>query len=222
MTPLHRPRVPQQLTPHREFFLDDGRGWDAIAVDCSGDEEGDLADVTGAVADEVELVESTFRAVRFTGSNLRRLTVRDCRFERCELSGVVFDDAAFTRVEFADCRLSGAVFAESRLRHVRFDGCRLDSVNLRMAAATPVAFHGCQLPAADFYGADLAGSELLDCDLTGAGFSHARLAGCRLHGSDLTDLAGGDAFRSIEIDDAQLVPMALAVFGGLDIRVTER
>jgi len=223
MAAIHRPRIPEHLERCRELVLDDGRSWDSVAVDAADDDSGDcVADVAGAIADDVDLTESTFRAVRFTGASLRRFTARDCRFERCELSGVVFDDSALTRVEFADCRLSGAVFAESRLRSVRFDDCRLDTVNLRMATATPVAFHGCQLPAADFYGADLSGAELIDCDLSGAAFAQCRLAGARLHGSDLSDVSGGEAFRAVEIDQSQLVPLALAVFGCLDVRITER
>lgn len=220
MSAIQLPRLPRRLATHTELVLDDGRACDGIEVDAT--DPGETADMGSTIADDVELVESCFRAVRFTGSNLRRLVVRDCRFERCELSGVVFDDSALTRVEFVDCRMSGAVFGESRLRHVTFRGSRMDTASFRMATVTPVAFRDCQLPAADFYGADLTGAELSDCDLTGAGFGHARLAGARLHGSDLTDVSGGEAFRSVEIDDSQLVPMALVVFGGLDIRLTER
>lgn len=219
MAALHRPRRPARLESRRHLDLDHGTVLDGVEIDGEGD---DLVDASCLDLEDVELVESVFRAVRFTGSTFERWTVTDCRFERCDLSGLVGEEAVLSRVEFVDCRMSGAVLATARLRHVRFEGCRLDAINLRMASATPVALHGCQLPEADLYGADLTGAELLDCDLRRVDVSQATLTGARLHGSDLTDLTGGEALRGVEIDAGQVPVVALALLAPFGIRVTER
>ena len=179
-------------------------------------------DVAGDSAELLEIDASAAMSLRMTGVQLVKPRITDCRFERCELSGVVFEQASLERVEFVDCRLSGAVWSDVRMRHVRFRSCRMDGTVLRMAVGSMVRFESCQLDAADLYGAELPGIDVIDCSLAGADFSHARIAGASLHGSDLTDLTGAAAFRDVSIDAGQVVPMALLVFDELGISITDR
>jgi uncharacterized protein YjbI with pentapeptide repeats len=211
--PFHTPRIPRDLNEATDPSLTDGGAWEATSF--SGD-------CSGAHVDDIELVGCVATSLRLTGSQFVRPRITDCRFERCELSGVVVEEAVLERVEFVDCRMSGAMFPEARLRHVRFAACRMDGAAFRMAVAPHTRFDSCQLPGADLYAADLAASAFIDCDLSGADMSQAKLAGARLHGSDLTDVAGSAALRDLDIDGSQVVPLALAIFDSIGIRVTER
>ena len=118
--------------------------------------------------------------------------------------------------------MSGAMFPEVRLRHVRFVGCRMDAVVFRMAVASTARFESCQSVRRRPVRVRLRRSVFTDCDLTGADVSQATLAGAKLHGSDLADIVGSAALRDVEIDPSQVVAVALAVFDGIGIRVTER
>ena len=210
---FHAPRIPSALEAANDPTLADGTVW--VAATLGGD-------WSGVHAEDVELVRSQATSLRLTGTHVVRPRISDCRFERCEMSGAVFEEAALERVEFVDCRMSGAMFPDARLRHVRFIACRMDAAAFRMAVAPDVRFESCQLPGADLYAADLAGCTFVDCDLTGADLSQARLSGARLHGSDLTDVTGSGALRDVEIDASQLVPVALAIFESVGIRITDR
>lgn len=210
--PFLPPRLATQLTDAVDPELADDLAWHARALSGSA---------SGTTADDIEIMRSHATSLRLTGMHLVRPRITDSRFERCELSGAVVDEAVLERVEFVDCRMSGAMFPDVRLRHVRFVGCRLDATAFRMAVASHVRFESCQLQGADLYAADLSGSVFADCDLSGADLSQARLTGARLHGSDVTDIVGSAALRDVEIDSGQIVPIALAVFDGLGIRITE-
>ena len=48
------------------------------------------------------------------------------------------------------------------------------------------------------------------------------MTGARLHGFDLADLVGSAALQDLEIDGTQVVPLALATFDSIGIRITER
>ncbi|MAT04729.1 MAG: hypothetical protein CL424_06775 [Acidimicrobiaceae bacterium] len=209
-----RPQIPSQLDVVIDPILDDSSEWERCEL------SGELV---GEVTDGVELSECRIKSLRMTGAHLVRSRVRDCRFEQCELSGAIFEAAAFERVEFVDCRLSGAVLSDDRLRHVRFHRCRMDGIVLRMASTIELVIQDCQLPAADLYGSDLSGSTIVDSDLSGADISNAQLSGAKLHGTDLADVVGGGAaLRDVQIDAGQVVPVALLVFEGLGISITER
>jgi uncharacterized protein YjbI with pentapeptide repeats len=208
-----RPQVPAQLDAVVDPMLDDESNWERCEL--TGESTGD------SVAD-IEFSECAMRSLRLTGARLVRPRVRDCRFEHCELSGVVFEDAVFERVEFVDCRLSGAVLSDGRLRHARFHRCRMDGLVLRMVSTVQLSIEECQLPAADLYGADLRDATILDSDLSGADISEARLSGARLHGSDLVDVVGGAALRDVQIAVDQVVPVAMLVLEGLGISITDR
>lgn len=208
-----RPQVPAQLDAVIDPMLGNESSWERCEF--TGESIGD------AIVD-VEFSECVMRSLRLTGGRFVRPRLRDCRFEHCELSGVVFDDAVFERVEFVDCRLSGAVLSDGRLRHVRFLRCRMDGVVLRMASTVQLSIEECQLPAADLYGTDLRNATILDSDLSGADISNARLSGARLHGSDLADAVGGAALRDVQIDAGQVVPVAMLVLEGLGISITDR
>lgn len=179
-------------------------------------------DVGASEATGVELIGSLFLNARLTGIELPTLVIRDCRFEGCEMSGVLLDGARLTRVEFIDCRLSGAVLSNARLKDVRVERCRTDGAMFRMSTFETCEFSQCDLTGAEFYESTIGQVSFLDGDLHRADFTGARLEDVRLHGSVLTDLRGGASMRGAIIDADQLVPMGLIALDALGVVIGDR
>lgn len=213
---IQPPRVARSLTELVAPVIADDTHWDDVSV------TGDVGDEGPVSAPCVQISGSRFTDVRFTGAVLSEARLRDCVFERCELSGAMLDEAAIDRCEFVDCQLAGVVLAGSRLRHVRFDRCRMGGASLRLAAASPVWFADCDLTDADLYRAQMAGVGLVDCLLDGADVSQADLSGGVLFGSDLSGLVGGASIRDVSIDATQVLPLAVQVFAALGVTIVDR
>jgi uncharacterized protein YjbI with pentapeptide repeats len=204
------------LAPERERAADV-----ALASDQFIEHRTFTGDVSASGANNVEISGSLFRAARLTGIDLPGITIRDCRFENCELSGAVLDAARMIRVEFVDCRLSGAVLSDARLDDVRMVDCRCEGLLLRMTALKRSEFRRCDLTNAEFYDARLQHVSLVDGDLSCADFSRAQLDQVRLRGSVLADLRGGASLRGAIIDPGQIVPMGLVALDALGISVDD-
>lgn len=211
---LRPPWLPDELDPVEADADDmvDESEWSSVEL------TGDLAEIAAA---DVSIFESRLVAVDLLGARLDRLHLTDVVVTGAELSGAVLEGAVLTRVEVHDSRMLGLVASRAVLRDVRFVGCRLDGAQFRMATAERVHFEGCELRSADFYGATFEQARVERCDLTGAEFSQARFGGARLQGSTLDGLQGAASLRGVHIDSTQLVPMALGVFGSLDITVDD-
>ncbi|MEO1058750.1 MAG: pentapeptide repeat-containing protein [Actinomycetota bacterium] len=208
-----QPRINDSLEEIIDPSFVDGEIWDGYAMHGEG-----AADA----AVNVKILGSNLRDMRLTGVGLPGLKMRDCRIERCEISGGIFDNAQFARVEFVSCRLSGVVIANAQLRNTRFADCRLESAQFRMTNIERCEFVECQIPSSDFYEAELDTVSFLDCDLSSADFSQARMDTVRLHGSEITDIRGGAALSGSIIDSSQITSMALVTFDTLGIRVDDR
>ncbi len=206
------PRLPLELRPHEVEGLDDDASWEGVEVRGS---------CVGGHATDLDISECAVRSVPFTGGRIDGLQVSDAVFDACDLSGLILDRARLTRVEFRSCRLLGAVAIGAVLRDVRFVDCRLDDANLRMATGERVAFGSSSMRAVDLYGAELIDARFVDCDLTEAQFSDVRLTGGRFQGSSLATIRGAASLRGVTIDTAQIVPLALRLFGTFDIAVAD-
>lgn len=211
-TPRRSPKPAAALTPLADPEVEPETTWEDVEV--SGQLEPSLVE-------GLEIRQSRLRRALLTGMTFEDARWRDVIVEASELSGVGLEAAALTRVEFVDSRLTGAVFGAARIADVAFVRCRMEQSTFRMSTTERIEFIGCDLRGADFQGASLLESAFLDCDLTGADFSQAKLKGSRFHGSVLTDVRGGRSFAGVQIDAAQLVPMALGVFDALGITITE-
>ena len=192
---------PTSLTPRDE--------WDQVRVVRS--------DLSGCVADQVEIAACELRGVLFTGSELERLRLVDVVATDCEFSGTITHQASMVRVEFRNCRMSGLVASDSRLSSVQFIDCKLDDANFRFATGDQIVFDRCSLAGADFYEATLTASAFDSCDLTRAQFSKATVRGVRLAGSRLEGLRGAIAMSGVVLGSDQVLPMALSVFSDLGI-----
>lgn len=151
-------------------------------------------DLTGAI-DHLDLTGIEIRGcslhdASMVGVDLSRARLQHVVFDRCDLSGAVFDDASLQRVEFRDCRLAGLQLTAARVRDVRFTECRCEAINLRAVTGERVQFLGSSLLQADFSMARIEHLRCFDSDLTAADFSQAVCPELELHGSELDGLRG--------------------------------
>jgi uncharacterized protein YjbI with pentapeptide repeats len=201
LVPSLRLSQPTGLSPHDEWN-------EECVVD---------ADLSGCVADHVEIAACELRGVLLTGAELEQLRLVDVVARICEFSGSFAHQSSMVRVEFRNCRMSGLVVSDSRLSSVQFVDCKLDDANFRFATGDHVVFDRCSLVGADFYGATLTVSGFDSCDLTGAQFSKATVGGVRLLGSRLEGVRGAIGMSGVVIGSDQVLPLALSVFSDLGI-----
>ena len=206
------PHLPRQLRPLEVEGLVDDSSWEGSEV------RGDCA---AGHATDVDISESLVRSVPFTGARVEGLQATDTVFEGCDLSGLIVERARLTRVEFRSCRLLGVVAIGAALRDVRFVDCRLDDANLRMATGERVVFESSSMRGIDLYDAELADARFLGCDLAEAQFSNVRLPGGWFEHSALGTIHGAASLRGVTIDPAQIVPLALRLFGTFGIAVAD-
>ena len=117
--------------------------------------------------------------------------------------------------------MSGARIPRTQMRDVIFSEARLDHVNFRMSTGERVFFDHVNLVRGDFYSAHLTSTRFFDCNLTGADVAKAKFPGSRFHGSILLEVTGGEYLRNVVIDSSQVLPLAIGLFAGLNIRVED-
>jgi uncharacterized protein YjbI with pentapeptide repeats len=168
------------------------------------------------VVEDAHIVNSSFVA-----SDLNHLEMVDVLVEGSDFSGALMEEATLSRVVFKHCRISGLSMPRSQMRDASFIDVRLDDVNLRGSTGDRVLFEHVNLERGDLYGAHFISTCFFDCDLRGVDVSEAKLRGARFHGSDLSAIKGGEYLRDIVIDSSQVLPLAIHVFAGLQIRVED-
>jgi uncharacterized protein YjbI with pentapeptide repeats len=207
--PAGRRRAPQvgaHLSSSADDFLIDDA--DMTGVRLTGDHGGRTASL-------VQLAGCRVEGAQLVGTHLVGSRLVDCVVVGCDLSGLVLEDSACTRVEFRDCRLSGLQAASCRFADVGFLRCRLDGANFRMTTWERAEFHDCDLVDADFYAATLPASRFIRCDLTGVELSRCTLTAATLQWSDLSALRGAESLRGVTISGDQVLPAALALFAAM-------
>lgn len=173
---------------------------------------------------DLKLDECMWCNVDVTATTFRGLVCRDVMFRDCDFSGAVLDGAALTRAHFIGCRLTGAICSGAELNDVVIEGGVANLANFRMSKSTFLWIQDTTLSEADFYGAQLRHGALLDCNLTGADFSAAQISGLSLHGSTLESIHGSDALANagVSIGAEQLVPLGVALLGGMGVQIGDR
>jgi uncharacterized protein YjbI with pentapeptide repeats len=205
------PRVAEDLPTESPVLADEAQIID-VAV---------TGDYVGLQVELVEIASCRVERARLTGSRLTRCTFVDCVAIASDFSGVVLEDCSLRRVEFHECRLSGLQAQQSHFDDVAFFGCKIDKANFRMTEWKSAEFHDCELVEADFYQSSLPGSRFQSCDLSGAELSKADLSRSQLNGSKLERIQGAEGLRGVIIGSDQVIPVALAVFGTLNITVDD-
>ncbi len=179
---------------------------------------GDYADahLEAMVVEDSHITRSSFVA-----ADLSRVRLVDVLVEGSDFSGADMEEATLTRVAFRDCRMSGARIPRTQMQDVTFSDVKLDDANLRMCTGERIVFDQVNLMRADFYSARLTSTFFFDCDLTGADVAKTTFPQSRFHGSVLLELKGAEYLRNVVIDSSQVLPLAVGVFAGLNIRVED-
>jgi uncharacterized protein YjbI with pentapeptide repeats len=205
------PRIGEDLASESPPLRDETRITEVtFAGDYSGVEAA-LVDITGCRLDHR----------RFTGGRLSRWRLADCVAISCDFSGVTLEECSFRRVEFRDCRFSGVQAQHSSFKDVGFIDCKADEANFRMTTWERTEFEQCDLSGADFYGAQLPGTRFSGCRLNGVQLARADLAGSHFHGSSIEGVQGAESLRSVTIGSDLVIPVALALFATLEIRIDD-
>jgi uncharacterized protein YjbI with pentapeptide repeats len=179
------------------------------------------ADELRAGADEGSWTDVVVADVRLIGVEMDDARFVDCRFERCDLSGVRFTRLSMRRVELTDCRLTGIDLGAAALHDVRFTSCKLDDANLRGVQGERITFADTVLGATEFAQATLADAVFESCKLAGVDFRRAVLTGSTFPDSDLTDVLGVDGLRGTKLTMVQALQLAPRFAQQLGITVLE-
>jgi uncharacterized protein YjbI with pentapeptide repeats len=214
-----RPRPGAPEAPRLPDLLDRDVHLDPDAV-------GELRDshvvaIDGDDLDDLELTRCVVEGVRLTARSARRLRLTDVVLRDCELSGADLQEARLLRVRIERCRAEGLDAGLLRATDVVVADTKLTGAGLRMTSWERSAFEGCDLRQAELMEAALDRVELTGCDLTGADTTRARMVDVRFRSTRLHDLVGATALAGSTVDTAQVVPLALAVFSALGIRLDE-
>lgn len=209
------PDIPGDLTETSlpEAGLDDGVVHVGLAV-------SDV-DVSGSEAAGVELDQCRYTTVNLGGVQMRRATIRDVEFERCDLANLLARDSSLVRVAVHASRMTGAALLASTVRDVAFRDCRMDMTSFSGSRFASVAFTNCRLDQANFGDADLSGVEFDQCDLSSAQLSGATLAGAKFTGCDLTGISGVTSLRGAIITGSNALTLARIFAEALGITVED-
>lgn len=159
----------------------------------------------------------TIEAALFVGAALARskfadATLRDVRFDRCDLAGAEWTGASLVRSEILGTRLVGFSSAESRWRDVLFRKSPGKLAIFQQARFDACRFEECDFGDATFEGATLRNVVFRDCDLAGVRFAGATLENVDLRGSRIDGIhLDAPSVAGLVIDPSQaLVVAALA------------
>ncbi|HET7014115.1 MAG TPA: pentapeptide repeat-containing protein [Streptosporangiaceae bacterium] len=209
------PDLPAELTVAglAEADLDDGAvhyGLDVADLDLCDRESANL-----------EIDQSRYTAVNFSGVRLRRGMIRDAVFDRCDLANLRARETSMLRTRLVGCRMTGLSVLAGTIRDVTFSGSRMDLVSFSNTKFGAVVFTECRLDQANFGDADLSGVRFVDCDLTGAQFSGATLTGTRFTGCDLTGISGITSMRGAIITSSDAFTLARIFASALGIEIED-
>ncbi|HYK31764.1 MAG TPA: pentapeptide repeat-containing protein [Streptosporangiaceae bacterium] len=209
------PDLPDDLieTSLPEAELDDGVAQVGLAV-------SDV-DLSGRQVAGAELDECRYTTVSFASVQLRRATIRDVEFDRCDLANLLARDSSLIRVAVRGSRMTGVALLASTVRDVAFRDCRMDMASFSGSRFTNVTFTSCRLDQANFGEADLSGVEFEHCDLSAAQMSGATLTGARFSGCDLTGISGVTSLRGAIITSADAVTLARIFAEALGITIED-
>jgi uncharacterized protein YjbI with pentapeptide repeats len=209
------PDLPNDLieTSLPEAELDDGVAQVGLAVTD--------VDLSGRQVAGAELDECRYTTVSFASVQMRRATIRDVEFDRCDLANLLARDSSLIRVAVRGSRMTGVALLACIVRDVAFRDCRMDMASFSGSRFTNVTFTNCRLDQANFGEADLSGVEFEHCDVSAAQMSGATLTGARFTGCDLTGISGVTSLRGAIITSADAVTLARIFAEALGITIED-
>lgn len=166
----------------------------------------------------VELTRSKFARTSFVGSQFKRPTIVNCRFERCELVAVDWSDGGVRNSQFIHCRVSLDLSA-SIIRDVQFEDCKIDSLNLRMTEQSEITFKNCLIEDLDIYGASAKNVKLESCTIKKLQLNGAKLNKFDISGSEVETVDGITSAKGLIINEGQLYQLSPLMAADIGITV---
>lgn len=162
-----------------------------------------------------------FADVDFSGTDLSRLPLEHCDFQRCILIGATFLAAQLEGSTWTNCRGGEAIFESAKLQDAVFTNCDLNNTRWQRAKLSHAHFTGCKLTGANLSYCDTLGltfSETLlrSAFMRGISFSKTTLENLDFTDADLTDAD----FRDAVFEGGSLAHARIrgARFAGADLR----
>ena len=177
------------------------------------------ADLAGATASGVSVVEARLVDVDLSGARLVGLRLVDVAVERGNLANLVAPEPALQRVVVEGARMTGVQWTRGRIADAVFRDCRIDLATFAGTTFERVVFEGCMLGQAEFREALFRSVRFDHCDLTEADLSGVRIDRCELRGCTLDGLAGAERLRGAAMPWADVVGNAALLATALGIRV---
>ncbi len=142
-------------------------------------------DLMGALLEERELTDCTFRNCKLGESTWKRMRLEACRFESCDLTRASLATAKAHGLTFTSCKLMGIdfsqlaaahdlVFVDSNLRYSSFVDMKLRKLSVTRCSVIDANFVAVDLANAVFEECELTNTVFTRCELKGARFPHAR------------------------------------------------
>jgi uncharacterized protein YjbI with pentapeptide repeats len=179
------------------------------------------AELAGAAARGVSVVESRLVDVDLSGARLLGLKLVDVAVERGNLANLVAPEPSLQRVVIAGARMTGVQWTRGKVADAVFRDCRIDLATFAGTTFERAVFDGCQLGQAEFREALFRSVRFDHCDLTGADLSGVRIDLCELRACTLDGLAGAERLRGAAMPWADVVGNAALFATALGIRVLD-
>ena len=115
-----------------------------------------LADCVGR---DMAVERSICEKVSFTQSRLHKMTIRDARFQECDMANASWGGSFWDRVEIAGCRLVGFDASQAIMKNMLVEECQADFACFRFASfKKTVCFERCSLPSRSSKAGRVAGT----------------------------------------------------------------
>lgn len=156
------------------------------------------------------------------GTPLEGEKITNAEFRGVDLSSHRWEKAELSRVVFADSRMMGLTTEDVTLSDVLFQGCQFDYATLsRLRVKGSVAFVNCRFREAIFTGGDLGSTVFDDCSLSGVEFDSVKMTGTDIRECEVSGISGVSSLKGAYVAPNQLPELFDAFAKDLGLKVSE-
>jgi uncharacterized protein YjbI with pentapeptide repeats len=127
------------------------------------------------------------RNLNFSGSDMKKIEVRDSSFKNCSFNKANLRKARFKKSKFLE---AGFLFNMSALESANFYDCFLRQASFKKADLTKAVFRNCDLRDTNFNETDISQTQFINCQLEGSSlFNHKDFSESQLKNSTQSTFA---------------------------------
>ncbi len=144
-------------------------------------------EIEGEIGEPAALYEQCrFIRCDFTGIDLSKVTFVDCSFELCNLSSIKVGGTVMNECRFIESKLIGINFADMAQETLAlcFKQCRIDSSIFDNVQLPGINFGESELLRCEFLWSDFSGADFSSCNLKGTRFSNCNIEKSDFRGTD--------------------------------------